>query len=304
MNFNDCETYPDTCEEIRALLQNQDFRIGLSHALDRERVIDVAWGGIGEPTNATISPQAWHFASAEGQAVYEEWKNAYVAHDPELAMQHFDAAGFVDADDDGFRDLPSGAPFTLVLDQGDWGGQEVPILSNESYVSDLTELGVDVLINDLMGQPDWSLRQNEGLYMLRNMHASELDIWTYPDWIFPLRDNRSWPMEGKYRQTGGDEGWEPTPGTTFAYELQAIYDEGLATADIDARHQLVWDAIAIHVEHGPFMIGGSGDQQMPVVVKDGFYGIPDLIILGPWAPGSPGNLNPEQFWMDASLRGE
>ncbi|MCP4375724.1 MAG: hypothetical protein GY794_06055, partial [bacterium] len=35
MNFNDCANYPDTCEEIRALLQNQDFRIGLSHALDR-----------------------------------------------------------------------------------------------------------------------------------------------------------------------------------------------------------------------------------------------------------------------------
>ena len=71
MNFNDVEAYPDTCEEIRALLQNQDFRIGLSHALNRDRLIDVVWDGIGYPTNATISPQAWHFASAEGQAVYE-----------------------------------------------------------------------------------------------------------------------------------------------------------------------------------------------------------------------------------------
>jgi hypothetical protein len=52
------------------------------------------------------------------------------------------------------------------------------------------------------------------------------------------------------------------------------------------------------------MIGGSGDQQMPVVVRNGFHGIPDLVILGPWAPGSPGNLHPEQFWMEASLRGE
>ena len=104
MNFDDSETYPDTWEEIRDLLQNQDFRIGLSHALDRDRLIDVAWGGIGYPTNATISPQAWHFASAEGQAVYEEWRDAYVEYDPELAMEHFDAAGFVDVDGDGFRD--------------------------------------------------------------------------------------------------------------------------------------------------------------------------------------------------------
>jgi peptide/nickel transport system substrate-binding protein len=185
MNFDDCETYPDTCEEIRDLLQNQDFRIGLSHALNRQRVIDVAWGGIGYPTNATISPQAWHFASAEGQAIYEEWRDAYVEYDPDLAMEHFDKAGFVDADGDGIRDLPSGAEFTLVLDLGDWGGQEIPILSTESYAGDLEAVGVKVLINDLIGQPDWDLRQNTGLYMLRNMHASELDIWTYPDWIFP-----------------------------------------------------------------------------------------------------------------------
>ncbi len=304
MNFNDCDTYPDTCEEIRALLQNQDFRIGLSHALNRDRLIDVAWGGIGFPTNATISPQAWHFASAEGQQVYENWRDAYVEHDPDLAMRHFDAAGFVDADGDGIRDLPSGAPFTLILDQGDWGGQEIPVLSNETYATDLAAVGVDVLINDLMGQPDWDLRQTQGLYMLRNMHASELDIWTYPDWIFPLRNNRAWPLEGRYRETGGAEGWEPQPGTTWALELQQIYDQGLATAGVEERHQLVWDAIQIHIDHGPFMIGGSGDQQMPVVVRNGFHGIPDLVILGPWAPGSPGNLNPEQFWMEASLRGE
>lgn len=59
MNFNDCETYADTCEEIRALLQNQDFRQGLAYSLDRQRLIDVAWGGIGYPTGFTISPQAY-----------------------------------------------------------------------------------------------------------------------------------------------------------------------------------------------------------------------------------------------------
>jgi peptide/nickel transport system substrate-binding protein len=306
MNFNDCETYPDTCEEIRALLQNQDFRIGLSHALDRERVIDVAWGGIGYATQGTISPQAWHFASSEGQSVLEEWQNAYVEHDPELAMEHFDAAGFVDADGDGVRDLPSGAPFQLVIDQdGSWGGETVVRAANEAYATSLGEVGVNVLINDVTGTPENQLRFQSGLTMLKSSHPSEMDIWTYPDWIFPLRSTnpRSWPLEGGYRETGGEEGWEPQPGTTWAYELQQIYDQGLATAGVEDRHQLVYDAIRIHIDHGPFFIGSSGDQQMPVVVRNGFHGIPDLVILGPWAPGSPGNLSPEQFWMEASLRG-
>ncbi|OQX60851.1 MAG: hypothetical protein B5M51_09660 [Anaerolinea sp. 4484_236] len=179
MNFADSETYPDTWEEIRDLFQNQDFRIGLSHALNRQRLIDVVWDGIGYPTNATISPQAWHFASAEGKAVYESWRDAYVEYDPALAAEHFDAAGFVDADGDGFRDLPSGEPFTLVLDLGDWGGggvvaaTEVYAGNLEVYAGNLGDIGVNVLINDLRGQPDWDLRQTQGLYMLRNMHASQ-----------------------------------------------------------------------------------------------------------------------------------
>ena len=306
MNFNDCATYPDTCEEIRALLQNQDFRQGLAYSLDRERLIDVAWGGIGEPSAFTISPQAWHFASPEGKAVYDEWKETYSQYDPELAKEKFDAAGFVDADGDGWRDLPSGAPFTLVMDQGDWGGQVIPVVSNETYAANLNEVGVQTLINDLMGQPDWSLRHNESLFMIRNSHASEMDIWTYPDWIFPLRGNdaRAWPLEGRYYETGGAEGWEPQPGTTSAYELQQLYKQGIAEPDIEKRHQIVYDAIRILIDEGPFIIGGAGDQQMPVVVRNGFHGIPDLVILGPWAPGSPGNLSPEQFWMEESLRND
>ena len=306
MNFNDCETYPDTCEEIRALLQNQSFRQGLAYALDRQRLIDVAWGGIGEPTAFTISPQAWHFASPEGQAVYEEWKSTYSEYDPELAAQKFDEAGFVDADGDGFRDLPSGAPFELVMDQGDWGGQVIPVVSNETYAANLEEVGVNTLINDLIGQPDWTLRHSEGLFMIRNSHASELDVWTFPDWIFPLRgtEARAWPLEGRYYETGGAEGWEPQPGTTYAYELQQLYKQGIAEPDIEKRHQIVYEAIRILIDNGPFIIGGSGDQQMPVVVRNGFHGIPDLVILGPWAPGSPGNLSPEQFWMEESLRND
>ncbi|MEZ4510473.1 MAG: ABC transporter substrate-binding protein [Chloroflexota bacterium] len=306
MNFNDCETYPDTCEEIRALLQNQDFRIGLALSLNRERLIDVAWGGIGYPTSMTISPQAWHFASAEGQAVYEAWRDSYVEYSPEKAMEHFDAAGFVDADGDGWRDLPSGASFTLVMDQGDWGGQVIPVLSNETYSSDLQSVGVNTLINDLMGQPDWTLRWKEGKAMIRNSHASELDIWTYPDWVFPLRNEaaRAWPLEGLYYETGGADGWEPQPGTTYAYELQQLYAKGIAEPDIEERHKIFYEAVQIMIDHGPFMIGGAGDQAMPVVVRNGFHGIPELVILGPWAPGSPGNLHSEQFWMEANLRGE
>ncbi len=287
----------DNWEEIQDVLRDVNFRKGISHAMNRERLIDVAWGGIGTPQQATISPQAWHFASPEGQEVFERWQQADAEYDVDLANELLDAAGLLDADGDGWRDLPSGAPFTLILDLGNWGGVRVSTDGTESFAGDLEAVGIKTLINSLFDTPDWELRQTEGLYMLRNCHASEVDIWTYPDWIFPLRDNRAWPLEGKWRQTGGEEGIEPAPGSPAA-RLQEIYDRGLAEPDINKRHELVWEAIEIHIEEGPFTLGAAGDQPMPVILSKNFRGVPEVGVLGPWAPGSPGNTHPEQYWID------
>jgi peptide/nickel transport system substrate-binding protein len=95
--------------------------------------------------------------------------------------------------------------------------------------------------------------------------------------------------------TGGAEGVEPEG---VAKALLDIYDRGLAEPDMERRHELVWEAIRIHIEEGPFFIGASGDQPRPVVIADNFHGVADLVILGPWAPGTPGNLHPEQFWIE------
>jgi peptide/nickel transport system substrate-binding protein len=133
--------------------------------------------------------------------------------------------------------------------------------------------------------------------MLRNCHASEVDLWTFPDWVFPLRNERAWPMEGWWRQTGGAEGWEPEEGSPAA-RLQALYDQGVAEPDVDRRHEIVWEAIRIHIEEGPFVLGAAGDQPMPVVIQNNFCNVPESGILGPWAPGSPGNTHTEQFWIN------
>jgi peptide/nickel transport system substrate-binding protein len=184
---------------------------------------------------------------------------------------------------------------------GDWSGVQVSTNATNELKDQLEAVGIRVAIIDLMDDTqEWNERQSEGLFMFRNCHAAELDLWTYPDWVFPVRDSRAWPMEGKWYQTGGAEGWAPQPGSP-AYDLQALYRQGLAEPDEEERHKIVWDAIDIHIQQGPFTIGASGDQAMPVVVKNGFHGVPAEVILGPWAPGSPGNLHSEQFWMDKSL---
>ncbi|MEA3327776.1 MAG: ABC transporter substrate-binding protein [Chloroflexota bacterium] len=287
-------------EECRDLLRDQNFRKGLSHALDRERILNVVWDGIGYITQATISPQSWHFVDPEGQAVYEEWKNADIEYDPVLAEEYFDKAGFVDADGDGWRDLPSGSPFVLVMDLNDWGGEQVRIESDEIARESWEAVGVKMIINNVIGQPDGGTRGDYGLSMIRGAHISEIDLWTYPDWVFPIRGggegSRAFPMAGLWYSTGGEEGIKPEEGSPAA-RLQALYNQGISEPDEYKRHELVWEAIRINIEEGPFNLGATGDQPMPVVIGDDFHNVPEYGVLGPWAPGSPGNTNPEQYWI-------
>lgn len=295
----DTETAEDV--EIRELLRNQDFRQGLSLAMNRQRILDVVWEGIGEVKQFTISPQSPHFASPEGQRVFDQWANSYIEYNPEKAMEAFDRAGFVDADGDGWRDLPSGTPFTLIIDLNDWGGERVNTEAVQVYSANLEAVGVRVLVNNVIGQPEAGIRGDYGLYHIRTCHASELDLWTYPDWIFPVRGggegSRAFPMQGLWYRTGGEEGWEPEPGSPAA-RLQEIYRRGLREPDEEARHELIWEAVEVYIEQGPFIIGATGDQPKPVVCKNNFRNVPEFGVLGPWAPGSPGNTHPEQYWIE------
>ena len=170
--------------------------------------------------------------------------------------------------------------------------------SNIELAAQLRAVGINARVNDLFGQPEWGLRQTEGRFMFRNCHAAELDIWTFPDFLFPTRDYRVWPLQGRWHQTGGAEGEAPLPGSP-AQRLLELYYQGVAEGDEQRRHEIVWEAIQIHIEEGPFTLGGAGDQPMPVVIKHHFHNVPAFGILGPWAPSSPGNLYPEQFYMTA-----
>ena len=84
----------------------------------------------------------------------------------------------------------------------------------------------------------------------------------------------------------------------FRMADRSISVKGLAEKDVEKRHQIVWEAIRVNIEEGPFIIGISGDQAMPIVVKNYMRNILDFGVVGPWAPATPGNQVPAQWWMD------
>jgi peptide/nickel transport system substrate-binding protein len=306
---NYADDTPEKAKEIRELLRNKNFRQALSMGMDRKRMIDVAWSGIGDPKGETISPQSWHFASPEGQKVYKDWAAAYATFDAAKANALLDQVGMKKGAD-GFRTLPSGKPFILTIDVSDWGGSLKVQTDAGAEAKNQWEknLGIKVEVKNLQGQPDLDTRTNEGQYMLRGAHISEIDIWTYPDWLFPIVNRYVFPLEGRWFAKGKDTckpdpkvpndcGVKPAADSPAA-KLQALYEKGQTTASIDDRHKIVWDAIKVYEDEGPFVIGVSGDQPMPIIAKDYMRNILDFGVVGPWAPATPGNTVASQWWMD------
>jgi peptide/nickel transport system substrate-binding protein len=302
---------PEKAAEIRELLRNDKFRQALSIGFDRQRVVDVAWGGIADIKNYTLSPQSWHFAGTQGQEVYNKWAQNYVNFDADAANALLDELGMTKGAD-GFRTLPSGEPLVLTLDISDWGGSlKVQVDAADEMKKQWGEnLGLNVEIKNLQGQPDLDVRTNEGYYMLRGAHISEIDILTYPDWLFPVVNRYYFPLEGRWFAKGGDActdqpaegnaypcGLKPEDGSP-AQQLQELYNKARETNTEEGRHEVVWEAIQVHIDHGPFVIGVAGDQPMPIIVKDYMRNILDFGVVGPWAPSTPGNQIVAQWWMD------
>ena len=303
---------PEKATEIRTLLRDKRFRDALSIGFDRARVIDVAWGGIAEAKAMTLSPQSWHFTVPGGDEVYKRWSEAGIGFDVDAANALLDEIG-MEKGADGFRQLPSGEPFILTLDISDWGGSlKVQVDAAEEMKKQWGEnLGLNIEIKNLQGQPDLDTRTNEGYYMLRGAHISEIDILTYPDWLFPIVNRYMFPLEGRWFAKGGDQcteepveggtqypcGLAPEAGSPAA-QLQDLYNKARNTGTEMGRHEVVWEAIDVVINEGPFIISVAGDQPMPIIIKNHMRNIMDFGVVGPWAPSTPGNQIAAQWWIE------
>ncbi|NED94271.1 ABC transporter substrate-binding protein [Phytoactinopolyspora alkaliphila] len=95
-------------DDLREIFQNRDFRIGLSHAIDRQDIIDTVYQRQGEPWQAAPHRESEFFD--------EEFAKQYTEYDVDLANQHLDAAGLTAKDGDGYRLRPDGNRLRFSLD--------------------------------------------------------------------------------------------------------------------------------------------------------------------------------------------
>jgi len=104
LGFN-CYDSPDSMGN--PVLLDEKFRQALNWAIDRQKIVDVAFFGQADVGSTLIVPYSdYHWEPAADKAY---------AYDPEAAKTQLDLAGYEDSDGDGIRETKDGKPLDLRL---------------------------------------------------------------------------------------------------------------------------------------------------------------------------------------------
>jgi len=219
-------------ETKRALFTNKDFRIALSHALNRPELIDIIYVGQGEAYQVAPRPES---------AFYDEtFAHQYTEYDPDKANQMLDALGLTERDGNGIRLMSNGQPLSIRVDVRTDTTQQVDSLELiQGYWKDV---GIDLQVN-VIDSALYRERQVANLYeAISNVGAGGLNELLNPRLYVPINDNALYAVPWSYWYNKDDRGIEPDAATV---EQLRIYDEALATADVEKQAELFKQVIGI-----------------------------------------------------------
>jgi peptide/nickel transport system substrate-binding protein len=273
---------------LREVFQNKDFRIGLSHAINRQEIIDVVFQSQGEPWQGAPRPESpFH----NGQLAKQ-----YTEYDVDLANEHLDRAGYAERDGEKFRLGPDGKRISFTIEvMNEGGGTATFVDSLELIRGYWEEVGVDMSLTS-SDRTLWSARKDA------NDHDAAvwvgdggMDLIILPRWYAPLDTWGSlyglpWAI---WYASGGEEGEEPPEAAKRQMDL---YDRVSATANPDEQARLLKELLQIAREEF-WAIGVNLDPPGYGIVKNNFHNVPEVIQAGYMYPHAA-PTNPPQYFIE------
>lgn len=276
--------HPDPAR--RAIFGNKDFRIGISEAIDRQEIVDVAFTGQGTPSQVAPRPESPFYD--------EEMSTQYTALDLEDAAKRFEAAGLGAKNADGFYTMPDGSPLVVTVDtiaalHPEW----VDML--EMMQLQLAAAGIKLEINSI----DRTL-----YYDKRPTGDYDAQIWTgdgglevmqEPRYYFPYSPESVWAFRWQawYNGTTPDIAEEPAD---WAKKQMDLYTQLRAEGDAAKRSELMKQILAIAKENFPVIgINLPGDGYY--LAKNNLHNIPDTLKQAYLFP-SPAPYDPFQWYFE------
>jgi peptide/nickel transport system substrate-binding protein len=307
--------------KLRALIREPKFRQALSLAFNRPDVRKSIYYTLGEPTTGTLGVKTIEYVvSDEGRSVYQSWRDSFVKYDPTAAKKLLDEIGVVDKNGDGKREFPDGSPLTIWMDYQSNAGPD-HLAKNDALKRDWEAVGLTVKQNPIPVD-GWDPRWQAGELVSHCSWevSSARDHLTQAAWLVPVEPSRWAPLQGQWYNVRGTPAEKeeanldpykrtppraaPEPGGPVE-QLWKLYDQAKVEVDATKRHQLVWDMIKIHMEHGPFFMGSVANAPGVILAHRELKNVPakeNLTqggLVGPWQHPSPAVYDPEAyFWTN------
>lgn len=273
-------SYPE--DAYRELFQNQDFRVAMSHAIDRDAINEIAFLGQGVPRTETVVPDSPYYQ--------EDIENVHGEFDVALAEQMLDALGLAKGGD-GFRTFPDGSELLIVIETSGTGTGVVETL--ELVAENWNAVGVKTEVEISTRDIYWDRAGANEVMVATWTTDRGLVPMVDPIYQFPF-DERSWmaPAYGVWYHTGGADGEEPP---AFLKEVMDLYDEYKLTTDPAAQVEIGKQIVRLSTE-GLWTLGTVGMVPNPVVVKNNFMNVDDNHTAD-WIIMTPGTMEPATFYF-------
>lgn len=273
-------THPDPVK--REIYNNKDFRIGLSHAIDRKEVIDLVYNGQGQP---------WQAGPLEDSAMYhEQLATQYLEYDVDLANQHLDEAGYTDRDADGTRLGPDGAPIVITLDarSGVFNWTDLAELLSDYW----SAVGIDLQVNTASHELIIERREsNQHDAILESGLGGRAAVLVPRNYV-PIESTAGFGVQWARWYQGLPDGEAPPENVRPMFDL---WDQVKTTFDGDEQEQLFTQLLDIAAEEF-LQIGIATPAGEFAVVKNSMRNLPaDGMPSGTPYP-NPAPYNPEQFF--------
>lgn len=278
-------THPDPVK--RQIFTNKDFRIGLSHAINREEIIEAVYERQGEPWQAAPRP--------ESEFYDEDFAKQYTEYDVELANQILDTAGYAERDGNDRRLGPDGKPITISIEFAsghvpDWPDALDLVRRHWAAVG----ISVEVLPEDRSLFETRLAGNNHDAAVWRGDGGLEWETLVRPYWYLPLHDYSMFGTPwAQWNNSGGTSGEEPPAWVKEQFDLHSQVNATSVQAEqFDLMRQILdIDKEQFHVMGISLPAKGYG------IVKNNFHNVPEEMPSATLYP-YPGPTHPEQYYID------
>lgn len=264
------------------IFQNKDFRIALSHALDRQAIIDTIY--LGQSTPQQVSPR-------KGTPYYNErLATQYLEHDVEKANSLLDAMGLDKRGGNGMRLAPDGSPLVVNV-------AAVTALGNmadaaELFVQYWQAVGVDARFTAMDRTRFYEEKTaSQHDIVVWGATSGGIDVFIDPRDYFPFSTESNFAVEWAKNYIG-DGGAEPPD---YVKEQWALYDQIKATSVPEEQNELFQRLLEITADQF-YQIGIGTAVPLYSIAKNNLGNVPDGTPTG-WIHPDPGTLNTEQFYF-------